>query len=129
MNFWNPPKKMNCKNSKTIIKATKKDTLICCAKIESRGPKLHSTNSGGLPSNTKFSLVYFKTGLSVMSDSLALYQKNIFSVCREFAYEDKEDSFRVDLALFINGIPMVMIELKQTAGRKLHLKNKTIQTI
>lgn len=93
---------------------------LLCKKIESRGLKTAlNEHVEDYASNTKFSLVYFKTGLSVMSDSLALYEKNIFSVCREFVYEDKEDSFRVDLALFINGIPMVMIELKkQTAGQK-----------
>ena len=31
-------------------------------------------------SNTKFSLVYFKTGLESMSENIELYSKNIFSV-------------------------------------------------
>lgn len=93
---------------------------LLCKKIENRGLKTALNEwVEDYSSNTKFKLVYFKTGLFVMSESLSLYEKNIFSVCREFAYEDKEDSFRVDLALFINGIPMVMIELKkQTAGQK-----------
>ncbi|MGB4438022.1 MAG: DEAD/DEAH box helicase family protein [Sedimentibacter sp.] len=93
---------------------------LLCDKIENRGLlKSLSEWVEDYASNTKFSLVYFKTGLNAMSDNLALYEKNIFSVRREFAYEDKEDSFRVDLALFINGIPVVMIELKkQTAGQK-----------
>lgn len=89
-------------------------------KIENRGLiKSLSEWVEDYASNTKFNLVYFKTGLNAMSDNLELYNKNIFSVRREFAYEDKENSFRVDLALFINGIPVVMIELKkQTAGQK-----------
>ena len=54
-----------------------------------------------------------------MSEGQELYRKNIFSVRKEFSYEDKTDPFRVDLALFLNGIPIAMIELKkQTAGQK-----------
>lgn len=94
--------------------------MLLCNKIESRGLKRALSEwVEDYASNTKFNLVYFKSRLNTMSGSFELYNKNIFSVRREFAYEDKEDSFRVDLALFINGIPIVMIELKkQTAGQK-----------
>ena len=37
---------------------------------------------------------------------------NVFSVRREFVYESKTDSHRVDLAIFLNGIPVAMIEQK-----------------
>lgn len=102
--------------------ATYKEKYIelLCDKIEDRGLiKALTEWVEDYASNTKFSLVYFKTGLESMSENIELYNKNIFSVCKEFAYEDKENSYRVDLALFINGIPVVMIELKkQTAGQK-----------
>lgn len=70
-------------------------------------------------SSTKFSLAFFKPNLDSMDSGSLLYDKNIFSVCREFAYENKGDSCRVDLAIFLNGIPIIMLELKkQTAGQK-----------
>lgn len=70
-------------------------------------------------SSAKFSLAFFKPNLEEMDAGFDLYDKNILSVRREFAYEDKEDSSRVDLAVFLNGIPIIMIELKkQTAGQK-----------
>ena len=70
-------------------------------------------------SGAKFSLAYFKPNLEAMSEGSGLYNKNVFSVCREFSYENKPDSFRVDLAIFLNGIPLIMIELKkQTAGQR-----------
>ena len=70
-------------------------------------------------SGAKFSLAYFKPKLEAMNEGSGLYKKNIFSVCREFSYENKPDSFRVDLAIFLNGIPLIMIELKkQTAGQR-----------
>ena len=89
-------------------------------KIESRGllkaikEKVEDYSSGA-----KFDLVYFKSGLINMEENLSLYEKNVFSVRKEFSYADKGDSYRVDLAIFINGIPVIMIELKkQMSGQK-----------
>lgn len=93
---------------------------LLCQKIEDRG-LLSALNEKveDYASNTKISLAFYKSGLSAMTEGQALYEKNIFSVCREFVYEDKPNPYRVDLALFLNGIPLVMIELKkQTAGQK-----------
>lgn len=89
-------------------------------KIDTRG-LLTSLNEWveDYASGTKFSLAFFKSGLKSMSEGRELYEKNIFSIRREFSYEDKPEPYRVDLALFLNGIPLVMIELKkQTAGQK-----------
>jgi len=93
---------------------------LLCEKIENRGLiKALTEWVEDYASNTKFSLVFFNTGMEVMSENRDLYNKNIFSICKEFSYEDKRDSFRVDMALFVNGIPLIMIELKkQTAGQK-----------
>ena len=93
---------------------------LLCDKINSRG-LLAALNEKveDYPSNTAISLAFYKSGLAEMTEGNALYEKNVFSICREFVYEDKSDPFRVDLALFLNGIPIVMIELKkQTAGQK-----------
>ena len=93
---------------------------LLCQKIENRG-LLTSLNEWveDYASGTKFSLAFYKSGLNAMSENQQLYEKNIFSIRKEFTYEDKTDPYRVDLALFLNGIPLVMIELKkQTAGQK-----------
>ena len=93
---------------------------LLCRKIEKRG-LLTSLNEWveDYASGTKFSLAFFKSGLNAMSEGLELYEKNVFSIRKEFTFEDKADPYRVDLALFLNGIPLVMIELKkQTAGQK-----------
>lgn len=42
------------------------------------------------------------------------FEANVFSVIDELEYEKKEMGNRVDLALFINGIPVISIELKDT---------------
>ena len=93
---------------------------LLCQKIENRG-LLTSLNEWveDYASGTKFSLAFFKSGLNAMSEGLELYEKNVFSIRKEFSFEDKPEPYRVDLALFLNGIPIVMIELKkQTAGQK-----------
>ena len=93
---------------------------LLCKKIDDRG-LLTALNEWveDYASGAKFSLAYFKTKNESMAENLALYEKNIFSIRREFSFEDKPEPYRVDLALFLNGIPVVMIELKkQTAGQK-----------
>ena len=93
---------------------------LLCQKIESRG-LLTALNEKveDYASGTQFSLAFYKSGLSAMSENLELYEKNILSIRKEFTFEDKPEPYRVDLALFLNGIPIVMIELKkQTAGQK-----------
>ena len=93
---------------------------LLCQKINNRG-LLTALNEWveDYSSGTKFSLAFFKSGLSAMSEGLENYNKNVFSIRKEFSFEDKPEPYRVDLALFLNGIPIVMIELKkQTAGQK-----------
>ena len=93
---------------------------LLCDKINSRG-LLAALNEKveDYQSNTAFSLAFYKSNLEEMTEGNALYEKNVFSICREFVYEDKPDPFRVDLDIFLNGIPVIMIELKkQTAGQK-----------
>ena len=93
---------------------------LLCKKIDDRG-LITALNEWveDYASGAKFDLAYFKTKNESMAENLALYEKNIFSIRREFSFEDKPEPYRVDLALFLNGIPIVMIELKkQTAGQK-----------
>jgi len=42
------------------------------------------------------------------------FEKNIFSVIDELEYQDREKGNRLDLAIFINGLPIITIELKDT---------------
>lgn len=93
---------------------------LLCKKIEDRG-LITALNEWveDYASGTKFHLAFFKASLKAMTENREQYEKNIFSIRREFVYEEKAEPYRVDLALFLNGIPVVMIELKkQTAGQK-----------
>lgn len=67
-------------------------------------------------SGSKFHAVDFPRNLAGMGEGSV--ERNVFSVRREFIYENKAEPHRVDLALFLNGIPVAMIELKKrTAGQ------------
>ena len=93
---------------------------LLCKKIEDRG-LITALNEWveDYASGAKFSLAFFKASLKSMTENQEQYEKNIFSIRREFIYEEKAEPYRVDLAIFLNGIPIVMIELKkQTAGQK-----------
>ena len=48
------------------------------------------------------------------TDLFKRYNGNIFSVIDELEYQDKEHGNRIDLAIFINGLPVLTIELKDT---------------
>ncbi len=58
-----------------------------------------------------FRLAYFKPAHTIAADALEPYNKNILSVVRQFRYS-KKTSDELDLALFVNGIPVATAELK-----------------
>lgn len=45
-------------------------------------------------------------------DAAALYQKNIFSVIRQLHYSKEQGRLAIDMAIFINGLPVMTFELK-----------------
>lgn len=56
-------------------------------------------------------LAYFKPPTNLNVDRFTLYEKNIISVTEELIYnEDK----RIDLVIFLNGIPIITMELKNS---------------
>ena len=74
--------------------------------------------------NTRFSVCQFKPEHDLNPDTLARYQKNCFRVVPELVYSPycteeylnqtgiKSKAWRIDLVLFINGIPIATLELK-----------------
>ncbi len=59
----------------------------------------------------KFSLCYFKPASGLNEDLLRLFNANILSVVDELEYSAKNDN-RIDIALFVNGIPLATMECK-----------------
>ena len=70
----------------------------------------------------KIKLFYPKPKSSLNPEALELYNKNQFAVMRQLRYsikeEDKNNS--IDMGLFINGIPLITVELKnQLTGQNI----------
>ncbi|MDB4604466.1 DEAD/DEAH box helicase family protein [Acidimicrobiia bacterium] len=70
----------------------------------------------------KLKLFYPKPKSSLNPEALELYNKNQFAVMRQLRYaikeEDKNNS--IDMGLFVNGIPLITIELKnQLTGQNI----------
>lgn len=61
-----------------------------------------------------FKLFYPKPNNRKNLDLFEKFERNIFSVIDELEYEQKEDGKRLDLGIFINGLPIITIELKDT---------------
>jgi len=57
----------------------------------------------------KLELAYFKPPTDLNPEQVSLYGQNLLSVTEELNYQDDK---RIDLAIFLNGIPVVTMELK-----------------
>ncbi|ERI90647.1 type I site-specific deoxyribonuclease, HsdR family [Clostridiales bacterium oral taxon 876 str. F0540] len=72
---------------------------------------IHVLRQGFIDRGVKFRLVYFKPETSLNEDLIDKYSKNIFHVTRQLHYSVHNEN-SIDVVLFINGIPVVTIELK-----------------
>jgi type I restriction enzyme R subunit len=65
-----------------------------------------------------FQLAYFAPVSTLNSEHQALYRKNILSVVRQCHYSVIETKDAIDLVLFLNGLPIFTIELKNKQTRQ-----------
>ncbi|AEK19513.1 type I restriction-modification enzyme, subunit R [Methanococcus maripaludis X1] len=75
-----------------------------------------------------FKLFYQKPNNNKNPDHFKLFEKNIFSVIDELEYQNKENGNRLDLVIFINGIPIITIELKDTFSQGVENAIKQYKT-
>lgn len=80
------------------------------SEIERRGA-LDVLRLGIKDSGCKFRVAYFRPASGLNEETRRLYQANLFSVVRQLHYSQKNES-SLDLALFLNGIPIFTAELK-----------------
>ena len=57
-------------------------------------------------------LAYFRPGHTLAADALAEYDANILTVARQLHYGVRDPNLSVDMAFFLNGLPVATIELK-----------------
>ncbi|WP_328459428.1 type I restriction endonuclease [Actinoplanes sp. NBC_00393] len=78
--------------------------------IDERGP-LDVLRRGVKDKGIQFRLAYFKPAHSITDDAMNLYRANRLTVTRQLHYSE-HDQKSLDLALFVNGIPLATAELK-----------------
>ncbi|MDQ7840817.1 MAG: type I restriction endonuclease [bacterium] len=78
--------------------------------IERRGA-LDVLRQGIKDSGCKFRLAYFRPASGLNEETRRLHAANLFAVVRQIRYSEKNDK-NLDLALFLNGIPIFTAELK-----------------
>ncbi len=65
-------------------------------------------------------LAYFEPQSTNNPEAINLYKSNIFSVIRQVHYSTKDTGKSIDMVLFVNGIPIFTIELKnQLTGQSV----------
>jgi type I restriction enzyme, R subunit len=78
--------------------------------IDERGP-LDVLRRGVKDKGISFKLAYFEPAHTITDDAFRLYRANRLIVTRQLAYSE-QNSNTLDLALFVNGIPLATAELK-----------------
>lgn len=81
--------------------------------IERKGT-INVLRNGFKDAGCSFKLFYSKPNTHKNPDLFEKFERNIFSVIDELEYGQKEDGKRLDLVIFINGLPIITIELKDT---------------
>ena len=81
--------------------------------IDKKGT-IHILRNGFKDAGCTFKLFYPKPNNNKNPDLFEKFEKNIFSVIDELEYENREKGNRLDLVIFINGLPVITIELKDT---------------
>jgi len=88
--------------------------------VQSRGT-LDVLRRGVKANGCAFKLAYFRPSSTLNADLRTLYEANVFSVVRQLHYHqkstpadvpDNESKDSLDLALFLNGLPLLTAELK-----------------
>jgi type I restriction enzyme, R subunit len=74
---------------------------------------LHVLRKGIKDRGEKFQLAYFKPSSGMNLEHQRLFQANRFSVVRQLKYSKRNEN-SIDMVLFLNGLPIVTTELKNT---------------
>ncbi len=109
------------------------------ARVEAFQHVLHLGSNDIMTNNEKFhqmltdgvTVEYFKqgetVGLQVRLIDFEQPQNNDFRVVNQFVIKENNQSKRLDVALFVNGLPLVVVELKSAVSEKATLERAYTQ--
>ena len=69
---------------------------------------------------SNFRLVYFEPKSGLNPEHRELYEKNRFTIVRQLKFSKRNEN-SVDMGLFVNGIPVSILELKNTLTGQTHI--------
>ncbi|MCH7613559.1 MAG: type I restriction endonuclease subunit R [Candidatus Marinimicrobia bacterium] len=92
------------------------------SQIENRGV-IDVLRKGVKDRGCDFKLVYFQPKSGLNPEHKDLYKQNRFTVIRQLKYSLKNEN-SIDMGIFINGIPIVMMELKNTLTGQNHINGE-----
>ncbi len=81
-----------------------------CENVRRNG-LLHVLRNSVPIDGVKFHVVFWKPETALNPDALALYEKNVLHCTRQLHYSPLNEN-SIDITLFLNGIPVVCLELK-----------------
>lgn len=81
------------------------------AEVDARGV-LDVLRQGVRDRGVQIDLAYFRPGHLLAADALKEYDANVLTVARQLHYSARNPNQSVDLALFVNGLPVATVELK-----------------
>ena len=108
-----------------IYHSALEDTIVSTINTEEskvKGSRLQVLKNGIELSNYHLDLLYTRPETSFNPDATKLYEQNIFSVSEEVYATDTKDrnkkgpDERVDLVIFLNGLAIIVIELKSNSS-------------
>ena len=94
-----------------------------CKEVKQVG-LIHALRQGITDRGIKFRLAYFKPETGLNEKTLALYEQNVLTCTRQLHYSGRNNN-SLDMVLFLNGIPVVTMELKdQFSGQDVEIAIK-----
>ena len=94
--------------------------------IDNKGT-IHVLRNGFRDAGAYFDLFYPQPNNNRNPDLFEKFSSNIFSVIDELEYQDRESGNRIDLVIFINGLPILTIELKDSFSQGVENAMKQYQ--
>lgn len=81
---------------------------------------LKSKNGISAGYGATFQMVYWQPASILNAEHEQFYLKNRIAVMRQFKYSEKDPSLAIDLAIFVNGLPVATVELKNALTGQNH---------
>ncbi|WP_406515089.1 DEAD/DEAH box helicase family protein [Streptomyces sp. NBC_00873] len=81
------------------------------AEVDARGV-LDVLRQGVRDRGVQIDLAYFRPGHTLAVDALAEYDANVLTVARQLHYSTRHPRRSLDMAFFVNGLPVATVELK-----------------